>query len=373
MRKKRKSEQLLLYVLLLTLLIPPVCAADTAPATSAVSVILVEQESGTVLFSHEAERPLPIASITKIMTGLLAVERCDPEAKVVIRAEWLGTEGSNMGLRAGEVRTVEELLYGLLLVSGNDAAVALACYMAGDLPSFARWMNARANELGMKDSCFLNPHGLPQDGHRSTARDMAILACTAMKNDRFSEIAGCRSREIGGAVLRNHNRLLWNYSGALGVKTGYTEASGRTLVSCARRDGMTLVCVTLNDPEDWKDHAALLDWGFSTFTLEQTENLTWSLPVISGKAEQVTLFAAEKKGIPVPKARNREWRAELPPFIYAPCERGEELGRAVLYADGEPIYSCPLLAEKTVPVDESQRLNLWERLCRLWCSACCGW
>ena len=370
MRKKRRSKQVLLFICLLSLFPVPVRAAHTVPQISAASAILLEQESRTVLFSQEAERPLPVASITKIMTGLLTVERCNLEAEVVIRPEWLGTEGSNMGLRAGDVRSAEELLYGLLLASGNDAAVALACHMAGDNPTFVQWMNDRAAELGMNDTCFRNPHGLTQEGHRSTARDMGILACAAMENARFAEIAGCKSVEINGTVLRNHNRLLWDYPGALGVKTGYTEAAGRTLVSCAKRDGMTLICVTLNDPADWKDHAALLDWGFSAYALERPENRTWSLPVVSGKSETVILRPAEVDGVPVRKTSKREWRAEIPPFVYAPCEQGTELGRAVLYADGEPIYACPLIAGETVSLDESQRLSVWERLCRIWQSAC---
>ena len=366
MRKKRKSERFTLSVLLLSLVLSlvPVHASPGVPATSAVSAVLMEQESRTVLYGHEADRPLPIASITKIMTGLLTAEHCGLGDKVVIQPEWLGTEGSNMGLRAGDVRTVEELLYGLMLASGNDAAVALACYMAGDVPTFVRWMNVRAAELGMTRTCFRNPHGLTQEGHYSTAGDMGILACAAMENALFAEICGCRSREVDGTLLRNHNRLLWEYPGALGVKTGYTEAAGRTLVSCAEREGMTLVCVTLNDPADWKDHTALLDWGFSAFTLEETGDRTWMLPVISGEADTVIVRPTAEDGIPVRKTAERSWRAELPPFVYAPCERGAELGRAVLYADGEPIYACPLIAGETVGSDSAQRLTAWERFCR---------
>ena len=272
MRKKKKPERFLLFAVLLSLPLFTARAADPVPETSAVSAILMEQESRTVLYSHEADRPLPIASITKIMTGLLTVERCDLNAKVVIRSEWLGTEGSNMGLQAGDVLSVKELLYGLMLASGNDAAVALACYMAGDVPTFVQWMNDRAAELGMNDTCFQNPHGLTQKGHQSTARDMGVLACAAMENDSFAEVTGYRNAEVHGILLRNHNRLLWDYPGTLGVKTGYTEAAGRTLVSCAKREGMSLICVTLNDPMDWRDHSALLDWGFEYYTVVRPEH-----------------------------------------------------------------------------------------------------
>lgn len=370
MRNKRKSKIILLLGLVLSLCLSPVRASYHTPEISAVSAILMEQESRTVLYSCESDAPLPIASITKIMTGLLAAERCDLQAEVVIRSEWLGTEGSNMGLRAGDIRSVEELLYGLLLASGNDAAVSLACYMDGDVSAFVQRMNQRAEELGMTGTCFRNPHGLTQEGHYSTARDMGILTCAALENDRFVEIVGSRYREVDGVVLRNHNRMLWEYPGAFGVKTGYTEAAGRTLVSCAKQDGMTLVCVTLNDPEDWKDHTALLDWGFSAYDLVDPAAYCWTLPVISGETETVRLQPLAESVVPVRKNAERIWRAELPPFLYAPCEKGTEFGRTVLYADGEPVYSGPLIIRETVRVDENQRLNLWERFCRIWSALC---
>ncbi len=372
MRKKKKAENTLFLAisLLISLSMGPVRAMNDAPETSAVSVILMEQETRDVLFSRDADRQLPIASITKIMTGLLVAERCDLKADVVIRPEWLGTEGSNMGLKAGDIKSVEELLYGLLLASGNDAAVALACYTAGDVSAFVGLMNERASALGMTGTSFRNPHGLTEPEHYSTARDMGILACAAMDNPCFAEICGCQDREVDGVILRNHNRLLRDYPGAIGVKTGYTDAAGRTLVSCAKREEMTLVCVTLNDPADWKDHAALLDWGFSAYVLEHPEQQSWTVPVISGMDAAAVLRPEMVGSFPAPRWAERAWRAELPPFVYAPFKKGTVLGRAVLYSDGEPIYSCPLRSQDSIELDESQRLNLWERLCRTWYSAC---
>lgn len=348
----------------------PAVSAAAAPEASAASVVLMEQESRTVLYSREAERQRPIASITKIMTGLLVAESCDLQAEVTIRQEWLGSEGSSMGLRPGETLTVEELLYGLLLVSGNDAATALACYTAGDVSAFVRQMNARAAELGMSGTSFRNPHGLTEEGHYSTARDMGILACAAMEVPSFARIVGSRTAAAGGKTIRNHNRLLWDYPGALGIKTGYTEAAGRTLVSCAEREGMTLVCVTLNDPADWKDHAALLDWGFETFVCERPAARTWRLPVIAGTAESVILRPESAACIPLPKEAARTWRTAMPSFVYAPCLRGTKLGSVTLLADGEPVYSCPLTAGETVPLDRAERLNFWEKLRWAWYCAC---
>jgi D-alanyl-D-alanine carboxypeptidase len=371
MRKdKRKPERLLPFIALILLLQLPCAAAQTdAPGVSASAAVLMEQESGRVLFGLQEDTPLPIASITKIMTGLLAAEGCRPEEEVVIRPEWLGVEGSSMGLRAGETVTVLDLLYGLLLTSGNDAANALACHMAGDPDSFARLMNRRAAELGMANTRFLNPHGLSREGHRSTALDMARLTRAAMENELFARIVGTQTARICGKDLRNHNRLLWDYPGTVGVKTGYTESSGRTLVSCAVREGMTLICVTLNDPADWQDHKALLDWGFLSFRMERPEP-AWQLQAVSGLREQVSLRPVKATGFPVPRDAEAEWRLCVPEFEYAPILEGQLLGEAVLYADGVPAGVCGLEAGETVEPDPRVPLDLWEKLRRAWYLAC---
>ena len=349
---------------LLILLRTDAGAVTAEPRISAASAVLMDAETGAVLFSRNADTPLPIASITKIMTGLLAAESCDPEEIVVVQPQWLQVEGSTMGLRPGECCSVRDLLCGLMLASGNDAAVALACHIAGDVDSFADLMNKRAAELGMTGTCFRNPHGLTEAGHCSTARDMGILACEAMKNPRFRAVVSSKTAEAGGRLLRNHNKLLWSYPGAVGVKTGYTEASGRTLVSCAERDGMTLVCVTLNDPMDWKDHTALLDWGFGSFALERPQGLPATLSVVSGTADSVRLFVIGQKGIIVPRDSIRKWCVCLPRFVYAPCLQGEKLGTAELYADGTLVYSAAIIAAETVDIDETVRLRIWEKLFR---------
>ncbi len=323
-----------------------------------------------LLLSQNADKPLPIASITKIMTGLLAAERCDPEEEIVIRPEWLRVEGSSMGLRPEEHCRAEDLLYGLMLESGNDAALALACHMAGDVQTFAEWMNTRAAELGMTNTHFCNPHGLTHEGHYSTARDMAVLACAAMKNPRFAAVVSSRTAEAGGHLLRNHNKLLWDYPGTLGVKTGYTDAAGRTLVSCARQDGMTLVCVTLNDPADWKDHTALLDWGFSAYEMVRTDDLYREVPVISGTGESVAVRPGLQLSIPVRRDTSWEWKISLPRFLYAPCCKDSQAGKAELYVEGEPVITCPLLADETVELDDAVPLNFWERLRWTWVQAC---
>ena len=214
-------------------LIAPVRAAE--PSIRAQSAILMDAESGRVLYELDADTRSRIASTTKIMTGLLACETLALDAEYAVPAEAVGIEGSSMYLRAGERVTGRELLYGLMLRSGNDAAVALAILCDGSVERFAARMNARAAKLGMENTHFQNPNGLDEEGHFSTARDLARLARAAMKNPDFREAAGTKNASFGQRALTNHNKLLWSYPGANGVKTGYTKASGRTLVSCAQR------------------------------------------------------------------------------------------------------------------------------------------
>ena len=217
--------------------------------TSAGSAILMEAESGRVLYEQDADRPRLIASVTKLMTALVALESGHPlEEKVVIREEDTRTEGSSLYLRPGEELRLETLLYGLLLQSGNDAALAVARHCGGTVENFVAQMNLRAARLGMEHSRFANPSGLNAEGHCSTARDLALLARACLKNETLAAIAATRSVTLEGRSFVNHNKLLWRYEGCVGLKTGYTEKAGRTLVSAAEREGMTLIAVTLDDP-----------------------------------------------------------------------------------------------------------------------------
>ena len=232
-----------------------------APETAAAAFILMEAGSGRVLASRNETQERSIASTTKIMTCLVALEHSELTEKVTVKREHL-REGSSMYLLEGETLTMEELLYGLMLPSGNDAAEALADGCGGTA-SFVRRMNGLAGELGMEDTSFENPSGLDGQAHYFTARDMARLAAYAAGNHTFVRLCSTRSVTIGGRTMTNHNRLLRAVPGCIGMKTGYTRAAGRTLVSAAERDGRRLVAVTLQDGNDWADHAALYDWGFA--------------------------------------------------------------------------------------------------------------
>ena len=247
-----------LWVLCLIFCITP--AVAEALEVSATAAVLMDADMGQVLYEKNGDRQMLIASTTKIMTALVVLEHAAPDDVITVTPDHMA-EGSSMYLRAGETVRVEELLYGLLLCSGNDAALALT-ECAGGLTPFVALMNEKAAALGMAHTSFANPNGLDADGHYSTARDMAVLAAAAVENPTFRRICSSRSVTIGQRTMENHNRLLRQVEGCIGLKTGYTQAAGRTLVSCTERDGCRLVAVTLQDGNDWADHAALYDYGF---------------------------------------------------------------------------------------------------------------
>ena len=342
--------------------------AQAELAVSAKAAILMHADSGRVLYEKNADEHMLIASSTKIMTAIVVLEHCELDDLVEVDSRSAGIEGSSMYLKAGESYTVEDLLYGLLLVSGNDAASALALHVADSMEEFAELMNAKAAELGMTESSFKNAHGLDEEGHYSTARDMAKLAAYCMGNEDFARIAGTVSHTVGEQTLVNHNRLLREYDGCLGLKTGYTMAAGRTLVTCAERDGARYVCVTLNDPDDWDDHKALYDWAFANYSFAEVipAGLSYEVPLISG-AEMTA--PAETEGAAYALIQNGEsydMELELPAFAFAPISEGERAGRAVACSDGQEIASVRIVYSEDVEVDRELKLTPGERFLRFW-------
>lgn len=342
-------------------------AAFAEPDSSAGACVLVHADTGRTLYAKNADSHMLIASTTKIMTALVVLDHCDPNTTVTIKPEWTGIEGSSMYLKAGETYTVRELLYGLLLVSGNDAATALACYCGGSIEGFAKMMNDKAAQLGLQNSSFKNPHGLDAEGHYSTAADLAVITCAAMKKPLFTEIVGTKSTTIHDRTLVNHNKLLWTYEGALGVKTGYTMAAGRILVSCAERNGLKLVCVTISDPNDWIDHKALYDWAFDTYEYKSVLPMgaVCELPVIGGTKQTVGMVANCDTRALLKKGTALSMSVELPRFVYAGGRKGECAGRVFVKADGEDLAEFPLVYAEDVDVD-SKQADAWQRFRRAW-------
>ena len=328
-----------------------------AVSTSASAAILVDADSGRVLYEQNADGKMLIASTTKIMTALVAIREGNLSDMVTVKREATLTEGSSMYLKEGEQLTLEALLYGLMLCSGNDAAVAIAEHVGGSQSGFVRLMNETAKELGMAHTSFANPNGLDAETHYSTARDMAVLACAAMENETFVRIVSTRTVTIGGRTMTNHNKLLSWSEGCIGLKTGYTEAAGRTLVSCMEKNGQRLVAVTLQDGNDWADHQALYEYGFSIYPARRLAVLGQPLRRVSvkgGVQKTVALVAAENFSWPAAKDERIETHLELADSLTAPLAAGTKVGQAVFTLDGEEIGRVDLLCgESVVPKAES--------------------
>ena len=319
-----------------------------AVSTSATATVLMDVDSGRVLYARNEDAKMLIASTTKIMTALVALENGDLHQSVEVSAEAAGTEGSSMYLRAGETLTLETLLYGLMLCSGNDAAIAVAQGVCGSTEKFVKLMNRKAKELGMTRTSFANPNGLDDPAHYSTARDMAVLACAAMNNETFSRIVSTRSVTVGGRTLTNHNKLLSGVEGCIGLKTGYTKAAGRTLVSCVRRNGQRLVAVTLQDGNDWADHAALFDYGFETYPAKTVISRGEILGYARAEGQDIPLRAAESVRWPTAAEEDVTVKADFPELL-ADAPLGAEVGEAVITCRGKEVGRVALLCGRNVP------------------------
>ena len=347
--------------LLAAVLILPV----TGSALSAQKAILMDAATGRVLYEKDADSQSLIASTTKIMTALVVAEQCNVLDRVRIPREAVGVEGSSMYLREGEILTVQELLYGLMLHSGNDAAVALAIYCGGTVEGFAELMNDKARQLGMRDSHFENPNGLDAPGHFSTARDLAILAAYAMENPIFYKTVSAKNVTIGQRYLRNHNKLLWLYEGADGVKTGYTKAAGRILVSSATREGRRLVAVTIHAPDDWNDHATLLNQGFAGFENRQiirSGEIVGFLEIAGGLSGNVQLLAAEDFHYALAPEESVTFVVPGTGFVYAPVVQGSDGGNCYVCVNGKPVGKVQVIYGETIEAQPMEERSLWQRL-----------
>lgn len=341
-------------------------------AVSARAWAMVEQSSGRYIEGANVSRRLPMASTTKIMTALLAVESGRLDETITVPAEALTVEGTSMGLKAEERITLRSVVYGLMLRSGNDAANTVAMVLDGSLESFAAHMNRRAAQIGLQDTHFANPSGLDAAGHYTTALDLARLGAYAMRNADFRQIVGTKRIQVSydgvpnGRTLTNHNRLLGTLDGVVGIKTGYTDKALRCLVTCAVRNGVTLVLATLNDPDDWDDHTALLAQGFS---LLQPREMAVGLPaaeaVVGGTQSRVALTADPTLTAALRADESAKVEIDLPRFVYAPVCKGQQLGEAVCRANGVSAAREPIYAAADVPL--SQRpAGLWARFMHFW-------
>lgn len=336
-----------------------------AEAVSAEKAIVLDAATGRVLYAKQADSQGLIASTTKIMTALVVCEQTNVLDRMKIPSEAVGIEGSSMYLQEDEVLTIQELLYGLMLHSGNDAAVALAIYCGGTVEGFVQMMNDKAHLLGMNNTHFENPNGLDSPGHYSTARDLAVLTSYAMKNPIFSKTVSTRTVNISNRSLKNHNRLLWRVDGVDGVKTGYTKAAGRILVSTALRDGRRLIVVTMNDPNDWQDHERLLSDGFDQYKVEKIISRGDCLgyaDVVGGEYDCVTLIASEDFSYSL--AAGEEPKIVLQEFgmIYAPVVYGQQAGFAYICIGDTVAGKVNVTFGETIEQRKIENKSFWRKL-----------
>lgn len=322
---------------------------------SAECAVLMTAQTGEVIFQRNAHQMHSMASTTKIMTSLLAVESGKLRNEIKVDASMLAVEGTSMGLVVGDSVSLNELVYGMLLPSGNDAANVTALYLGGTRENFAQMMNKRAEEIGMLDTNFVTPSGLDHENHYSTAYDMALLGREAVSNPEFLKICSSKKARLTYGnppyerTLYNHNRLLSSYPTALGIKTGFTKKSGRCLVSYAEKDGVGLVAVTLNDKNDWYDHKQMLNYGFSAVKAENIEfNYPTSINVVGGNKSSVALTADEFTVDSM--AKNITYEIRMPKFIYAPVKIGDVIGELRVFSDGKIIGSVSITANESVEI-----------------------
>ncbi len=383
----RSKPHRILSLFLVCLLLLPYTALpahaqpnNDPPSVSAQSAILIEAESGTAVMTKNADLPLSMASTTKIMTALTALSLAPPETEICVTSAAVGIEGSSIYLTEGEILTLEQLLWALLLESANDAAVAIAVGICGSVEAFAEEMNRIAVDMGLRQTHFTNPHGLDDPEHYTTARELAEITRRAMENELFRLIVSTRKASIPHAgteltrLLINHNKLLRLYDGCIGVKTGYTKKSGRCLVSAAERDGVTLIAVTLNAPDDWNDHSRMLDHGFAAFesvTLCGDREFRMPLHLVGGTESYVMLSNRDAIARTLPIGHGKITQTvEIPRFAYASIEVGEVLGRLVWRCDCNGDGYAEIIAETELfalyGVERVRvRRTFWQWLCDL--------
>ena len=360
-----------LFAVLLLALEPPVYAVAVEDVSvSAECAVLMEAETGRVLYAKNADQPAAMASTTKIMTAWLTLEVAAVQDDVVtITEEMVAVEGSSLGLQAGWKISLSNLAAGMLTVSGNDAARAAAIFLTGSEEAFACRMNERAAELGMTNTHFATASGLDAQDHYSTAADMAKLAAAALENEAFFAIVSqtsypvCFDEPEKTVVLSNHNKLLSTLAGCVGLKTGYTKKAGRCLVSAVERDGVRLICVTLNAPDDWNDHTCLYETAFASLQMVacEADALPAALPVVGGVQDTVPVtWDKLPSAVVFREDEVVSVRVKAASFLYAPVACGSIIGQVELYIDGELTDTAVLRAGETVAAQQPEK-TWWQK------------
>jgi D-alanyl-D-alanine carboxypeptidase (penicillin-binding protein 5/6) len=365
----------IILVTVLLLLYTNIKIFAAAPQTSGQSAILMDGASSRVLWEQNSRQRLPMASTTKIMTAIAALEYGRLDDIVTIPPEASGIEGSSIWLSPGEHHTLEDLLYGLMLRSGNDAATAIALHIGGSIEGFAELMNSLARKIGAKDTNFTNPHGLHDDNHYTTAYDLALITAYGMKNPDFETIVSTKYRTIPweghewDRAMKNKNKLLWTYEGANGVKTGYTKKAGRCFVGSSKRDNMQLIAVVLNCGPMFEDSAALLDYGFENYKnydIYTTGQPIFNVPVIKGKQNDIPMIAGKGFSIALKDDETEKIRTEVlvPESVEAPVLKGQPVGTIKIYFENRLMDELPVITAQAV-----EKRSIWDffrKMVNLW-------
>ncbi len=342
--------------------------------TNARAAVIMDVNSGRILYSKNMDEELAMASTTKIMTTLIAIESGKLEEYVTVSKKASRTEGSSVYLHEGERHTVNDLLYAIMLRSGNDAAVAVAEHIGGSIEGFAELMNKKAREIGAVNTQFTNPHGLDAPGHYTTARDLAIIAAYALKNPKFSDVVKSKKKSISGPpeenwdrIMINKNKMLWEFDGGDGVKTGFTKKAGRCLVSSATRDGMRLVCVVLNCGSMWDDSSALLEYGFKNYSnvkVVNKEKVFKTVRVRNGKEKFIDVRPAEDFSLALRTdgTESAGVYAKNIDTAQAPFKKGDTAGRLEIYFDNTLLKTINL--EYAESVESSSPFFYLKRILR---------
>ncbi len=344
------------------LCITPIYAENT-PQISAECAVLYDGLTGQILYGKQEDQVMGMASTTKIMTALVALEQYDPGNVVTVKREWTGIEGSSMYLKPGERLSVSDLLYGLLLSSGNDAAVALGGMHPAGAVGFVDLMNGKAEELGLLHTHFDNPSGLDGETHHTTALELAILTAHAMQNELFAQIVSTKSIQVAGRWLSNHNRLLSEID-ACGVKTGFTKSCGRCLVSAKEQNGRMLICVTLRAPDDWNDHKKLYDYGFSQYDWVDIVDAgeCGLVPMVSADRKAIKLYISEPYRLWMTKQEENQLSVSLsgPRFCYGATKAGQQYGMLRVTVQNTRLFETPVYFAETA--QEVRAESIWAKL-----------
>lgn len=363
-------KQFLLIVISAVLVFYP--NSVKALSVSAQYACVIDAETGRILFEKNAQSRHSMASTTKIMTALCALKNSNADEVVTVSRAAASVEGSSIYLATGEKISMKNLLYGLMLASGNDAAVAIAEHVSGSVEAFAELMNAEAKEAGAKNTSFKNPNGLDAEGHYTTAFDLALITRAALKNPVFSEIVKTKSftlkeSDVGyERYVTNHNKLLRLYEGCIGVKTGYTKKTGRCLVSAAERDKMKIIAVTLSAPDDWNDHIKMLDFAFTANEakpLFKTDTVIKNISVENGSSPVLSLVPNENYYITVPKnegLNSVRITYNIPEKLRAPVKKGSVVGSLNVLYNGEVLKQIELSAQSDVLYVEPPKPDFWD-------------